>query len=91
MSYGKFMALRSVIRRAILHAFKVGDERETHNGVSELLEVLGIIVVTALVMVIRMKANGPGTSIMALDIADCLYSPAIGEHVPGVTNKLAEY
>ena len=39
------MALRSFIRHAALHVFfKVGDERESHNGVSELLEVLGIII-----------------------------------------------
>ena len=39
------MALRSFIRHAALHVFfKVGDERESHNGFSELLEVLGIII-----------------------------------------------
>merc|ERR1719159_2179959 len=43
--YGKFMALRSFIRRAIQHAFfKVIYESEIHNGVGELLEILGSIV-----------------------------------------------
>eukprot|EP00913_Durusdinium_trenchii_P012510 g11746.t1 len=43
--YGKFMALRSFIRRAIQHVFfKVIYESETHNGVGELLEILGSII-----------------------------------------------
>jgi len=43
--YGKFMALRSFIRRAIQHVFfKVIYECETHNGVAELLEILGSII-----------------------------------------------
>merc|ERR1719333_987284 len=43
--YGKFMALRSFIRRAIQHVFfKVIYECETHNGVGELLEILGSII-----------------------------------------------
>jgi len=43
--YGKFMALRSFVRRAIQHVFfKVIYECETHNGVGELLEILGSII-----------------------------------------------
>merc|ERR1719159_1898227 len=43
--YGKFMALRSFIRRAIQHAFfKVIYECDVHNGVGELLEILGSII-----------------------------------------------
>merc|ERR1719421_1977325 len=43
--YGKFMALRSFIRRAIQHTFfKVIYECEMHNGVGELLEILGSII-----------------------------------------------
>lgn len=43
--YGKFMALRSFIRRAIEHVFlKVIYECEVHNGVGELLEILGSII-----------------------------------------------
>jgi len=43
--YGKFMALRSFIRRAIQHMFlKVIYECEGHNGVGELLEILGSII-----------------------------------------------
>jgi len=43
--YGKFMALRSFIRRAIQHAFfKVIYECDIHGGVGELLEILGSII-----------------------------------------------
>eukprot|EP00439_Symbiodinium_sp_Y106_P063313 s4267_g9.t2 len=43
--YGKFMALRAFIRRAIQNAFfKVMYECEMHNGVGELLEILGSII-----------------------------------------------
>merc|ERR1719359_892804 len=43
--YGKFMALRSFIRRAIQHVFfKVIYECEIHNGIGELLEILGSII-----------------------------------------------
>eukprot|EP00811_Abedinium_folium_P001245 NODE_11138_length_1305_cov_5.774194.p1 GENE.NODE_11138_length_1305_cov_5.774194~~NODE_11138_length_1305_cov_5.774194.p1 ORF type:complete len:353 (+),score=58.32 NODE_11138_length_1305_cov_5.774194:3-1061(+) len=43
--YGKFMALRSFVRRSIQHVFfKVIYECETHNGVGELLEILGSII-----------------------------------------------
>jgi serine/threonine-protein phosphatase 2A regulatory subunit B' len=43
--YGKFMALRSFIRRAMQHVFfKVIYECETHNGVGELLEILGSVI-----------------------------------------------
>jgi len=43
--YGKFMALRSFLRRAIQHVFfKVIYECELHNGVGELLEILGSII-----------------------------------------------
>jgi len=44
-TYGKFMALRSFIRRSIQHTFfKVIYESETHNGIGELLEILGSII-----------------------------------------------
>jgi len=43
--YGKFMALRSFIRKGIQHAFfKVIYECEVYNGVGELLEILGSII-----------------------------------------------
>ncbi|CAE7444088.1 B'ETA [Symbiodinium sp. KB8] len=43
--YGKFMALRAFIRRAIQNTFfKVMYECEMHNGVGELLEILGSII-----------------------------------------------
>jgi len=44
-TYGKFMALRSFIRRAIQHTFfKVIYESEQHSGIGELLEILGSII-----------------------------------------------
>mmetsp|Transcript_57041 Transcript_57041/g.104799 ORF Transcript_57041/g.104799 Transcript_57041/m.104799 type:complete len:466 (+) Transcript_57041:90-1487(+) len=44
-AYGKFMALRSFIRRAIQYVFfKVVYECDVHNGVGELLEILGSII-----------------------------------------------
>eukprot|EP01066_Platyproteum_vivax_P007604 Platyproteum_vivax@DN3009_c0_g1_i1.p1 len=43
--YGKFMALRSFIRKAIQHVFfKFMYEVESHNGIAELLEILGSII-----------------------------------------------
>eukprot|EP00916_Digyalum_oweni_P020364 GHVL01033912.1.p1 GENE.GHVL01033912.1~~GHVL01033912.1.p1 ORF type:complete len:508 (-),score=92.08 GHVL01033912.1:176-1699(-) len=43
--YGKFMALRSFVRKAIQHLFfKFIYEVETHNGLAELLEILGSII-----------------------------------------------
>lgn len=44
--YGKFMSLRSFVRRSINHTFyRVIYEVERHNGVGELLEILGASVV----------------------------------------------
>lgn len=43
--YGKVMPLRAPIRRAISHSFyRVVHERARHNGISELLEILGSII-----------------------------------------------
>eukprot|EP00746_Dinoflagellata_sp_MGD_P154546 gnl/MRDRNA2_/MRDRNA2_84886_c0_seq2.p1 gnl/MRDRNA2_/MRDRNA2_84886_c0~~gnl/MRDRNA2_/MRDRNA2_84886_c0_seq2.p1 ORF type:complete len:473 (+),score=80.60 gnl/MRDRNA2_/MRDRNA2_84886_c0_seq2:94-1512(+) len=43
--YGKFMSLRSFIRRGIQHVFfKVIYECDMHNGIGELLEILGSII-----------------------------------------------
>eukprot|EP00744_Colponema_vietnamica_P001070 GILI01001818.1.p1 GENE.GILI01001818.1~~GILI01001818.1.p1 ORF type:complete len:470 (+),score=127.00 GILI01001818.1:94-1503(+) len=43
--YGKFMALRSFIRKSIQHVFfKFIYEVEHHNGIAELLEILGSII-----------------------------------------------
>ena len=51
--------------------------------------------VTALVMLIKLKATGVGAGIIsrevALDIADALYEPAIASHVPGVANVIADH
>mmetsp|Transcript_18156 Transcript_18156/g.43666 ORF Transcript_18156/g.43666 Transcript_18156/m.43666 type:complete len:423 (-) Transcript_18156:63-1331(-) len=43
--YGKFMMLRSIIRRAMQQLFfKIIYECDSHNGVAELLEILGSII-----------------------------------------------
>lgn len=43
--YGKVMPLRAPIRLAITHAFcRVVHDRTRHNGISELLEILGSII-----------------------------------------------
>jgi len=43
--YGKFMSLRSTIRKSINHVFYyVIYEDERHNGIGELLEILGSII-----------------------------------------------
>jgi len=43
--YGKFMPLRSFIRKAIQNLFfKIIYESDTHNGIAELLEILGSII-----------------------------------------------
>ena len=50
--------------------------------------------ITALTMVLKLKAKGAGTSIisreMALDIAEAVYSPSIASHLPGVANITAD-
>ena len=51
--------------------------------------------VSALVMIMKMKAGGEGTGLIsrevALGVAEACYEPQIGEHVPGVANVLADY
>eukprot|EP00923_Selenidium_pygospionis_P060486 GHVN01106431.1.p1 GENE.GHVN01106431.1~~GHVN01106431.1.p1 ORF type:complete len:443 (+),score=50.61 GHVN01106431.1:604-1932(+) len=44
--YGKIMPLRSFIRKAIQHVFFkfIYENEEAHNGISELLEILGSII-----------------------------------------------
>ena len=50
--------------------------------------------ISALVMVLNLKATGRGPSIiareLALDLADALYRPVVAEHVPGVANVTAD-
>ncbi len=49
---------------------------------------------STLQMLIRMKSSGPGTNViareMALDVAECHYTPTVLEHVRGPTNKVAD-
>ena len=51
--------------------------------------------VSALILVVKMKTSGIGTSIlardMALDIADALYEPSVCEHIPGIANVIADH
>ena len=50
--------------------------------------------VSALVMLVKMKADGYGVGIisreLALDIAESLYEPNLGSHIPGTTNIIAD-
>ena len=51
--------------------------------------------VSALIMVVKMRASGQCTSLiareLALDIADALYEPLVVSHVPGIANILADW
>ena len=51
--------------------------------------------VSALVMLIKMKADGIGTGLisreLALDIGEAVYEPNVGTHIPGITNILADH
>ena len=51
--------------------------------------------VSALILIVKMKTSGVGTSIlareMALNIADALYEPNVCEHIPGIANVIADH
>ena len=51
--------------------------------------------VSALIMLIKLKTSGAGTSLivreLALDIGDSLYEPNVAAHVPGVANLIADH
>ena len=51
--------------------------------------------VSALIMLIKLKTSGVGTSLiareLALDIGDSLYEPNVAAHVPGVANLIADH
>ena len=43
--YGKFMSLRNAVRLEAMHVFQQSAyEQHTHNGLAELLEILGSII-----------------------------------------------
>ena len=46
-------------------------------------------------MIVKMRAGGQGTALiaraLALDIADALYGPQVVSHVPGIANILADW
>ena len=50
--------------------------------------------ITALTMIVNMKASGVGVNIiareMALDVAEMCYAPDIVMHIPGKSNKAAK-
>ena len=58
------------------------------------LRVLGDSV-TAMVLLLKLKAKGAGPALIAreiaLDMADALYQPSVVGHLPGVANTLADY
>ena len=51
--------------------------------------------VSALIMLIKLKASGAGTNTvareLALDMCDALYEPNVAAHVPGVANIIADH
>ena len=51
--------------------------------------------VSALVMIVRMKAKGASNALiareLALDIAEALYGPQVCSHIPGMSNLMADY
>ena len=51
--------------------------------------------VTAMIMVLRLKARGSGPALVArevaLDLADALYQPNVVGHLPGIANTIADY
>ena len=51
--------------------------------------------VSALVMIVRMKANGASNALiaraLALDIAEALYEPQVCSHIPGISNLIADH
>ena len=50
--------------------------------------------VSALIMLVKMKSTGDGMNLiareLALDVAESVYEPSVAEHLPGVTNDMAE-
>ena len=50
--------------------------------------------VSALIMLVKMKASGFGVGILsrelALDIGEALYEPNVCSHIPGTTNVIAD-
>ena len=50
--------------------------------------------ISALIMTLRLKTDGEGTTTiaqeLALDIASGIYRPQITQHVPGLANKTAD-
>ena len=51
--------------------------------------------ITAMVMMLRLKARGSGPSLIArevaLDMSEALYQPNVVGHLPGVANTIADY
>ena len=51
--------------------------------------------VSALVMIVRMKAKGASNALiareLALDIAEALYEPQVCSHIPGISNLIADH
>ena len=51
--------------------------------------------VSALILVMRLKTSGVGTSLIArevaLDVAEALYEPHVCEHIPGISNIIADH
>ena len=76
---------------AVLVALRAWMSRWLHNRIQLRVKSDNI---SALVMSLKLKTSGHGTSIvareMALDIAQSEYRPDVAEHIPGVDNVLAD-
>ena len=51
--------------------------------------------VSALILLMKMKTSGAGTGVIArevaLDVAEALYEPHVCEHIPGISNIIADH
>ena len=69
---------------AVLCALRLWSDRWRHKRIRLRVKTDNV---AALVMAVRMKAKGRGTSIvareLALDIAEAVYGPTVCAHVPG--------
>ena len=77
---------------AVLCALRLWSDRWREKRVQ--LRVTGDSV-SALILVVKMKARGEGTSLiareLALDVAESLYEPSVCTHIPGIANVLADF
>ena len=88
---GESAAQQVVEALAVLVALRAWKDRWMHHRIQLRVKSDSI---SALVMSLKLKTTGHGTSIiareMALDIAQSEYRPDVAEHIPGIDNVLAD-